>query len=131
MNRSVLVGALVVAFGCGIGAGLAVSQEKPKIKELVKTDLTGIEGKEIIVAEVDAPPHSVTPLHTHPGDEVVYQIEGTVNSAANGKTQERHPGEVSIFKRGVVSGGTVGDEPSRLLAILVVDKGKPVTIPAK
>jgi quercetin dioxygenase-like cupin family protein len=130
MRTDMIVGGLVVAFAGGIGVGLAMSQTPPKVTRLVETDLSGLEGKELVVVEVDAPPRSVTPLHTHPGDEIVYQIEGTVTGVADGKTQERHPGEVSIYRRGVVSGATVGDQPSKLIAVFVVDKGKPLTVPA-
>jgi quercetin dioxygenase-like cupin family protein len=45
---------------------------------LVKTELTATQGKEMIRLLAESPPDSIDSGHNHPGDEVVYILEGSI-----------------------------------------------------
>jgi quercetin dioxygenase-like cupin family protein len=45
---------------------------------LVKTELTATKGKAMVVLLAEPPPDSMGSGHYHPGDEVVYILEGSI-----------------------------------------------------
>lgn len=128
IRKLLKVGGLALAVSAGSVVGIALSADepaKPLIKQLVKADVSGVEGKELLVFEVTAPPGYTFPLHTHPGEEFAYTLEGTLTTTSTGEV--RGPGQSAFYKRGDIGGSVVGDTPAKFLAIFVVDKGKPLT----
>jgi quercetin dioxygenase-like cupin family protein len=99
---------------------------------LRKGDLTGTD-MEIIVSVLEVPPGSSTDRHTHPGEEAVYVLQGATLRWPDGKEVLRPTGEAGIIVRDVPHAGykVVGDKPLKLLTVHIVDKGKPMTVPAK
>ena len=81
---------LAIAFSVGALAGVLGSraldaQEPPaKVAELLRTDLAGMEGKEVIVQLLGAIPGAGTGKHYHPGHEVAYILEGSAAFQAEG-----------------------------------------------
>jgi quercetin dioxygenase-like cupin family protein len=100
--------------------------------ELKRGDLTGTS-MEIIIAVLEVPPGSSIEQHTHPGEEAVYVLDGASLQFPDGKELSRPPGQAGINVRDVPHAGykVVGDKPLRLLTVHIVDKGKPMTVPAK
>jgi quercetin dioxygenase-like cupin family protein len=100
--------------------------------ELKRGDLTGTN-MEIIIAVLEVPPGSSIEQHTHPGEEAVYVLDGATLQFPDGKELSRPPGQAGINVRDVPHAGykVVGDKPLRLLTVHIVDKGKPMTVPAK
>ena len=95
-------------------------------------DLTGTD-KEIIISVLEVPPGSSIDRHTHPGEEAVYVLDGATLQFPDGKEVSRPTGQAGINVRDVPHAGykVVGDKPLKLLTVHIVDKGKPMTVPAK
>jgi quercetin dioxygenase-like cupin family protein len=99
--------------------------------ELKRGDLTGTD-KEIIISVLEVPPGSSIDRHTHPGEEAVYVLEGATLQFPDGKEVVRPAGQAGINVRDIPHAGykVVGDKTLKLLTVHIVDKGKPVTVPA-
>ncbi|WOH67987.1 cupin domain-containing protein [Bradyrhizobium sp. BWA-3-5] len=106
--------------------------QTPTRTELKRADLTGTN-MEIIVVVVDVPPGAVLPRHTHPGEEVVYVLDGATVAPSDGKEIPFPTGAALINTRDVPHAGIkiVGDKSLKMLNVFVVDKGKPMTVPAQ
>jgi quercetin dioxygenase-like cupin family protein len=100
--------------------------------ELKRADLTGTN-MEIIISVLEVPPGSSIDRHTHPGEEAVYVLDGATLKFPDGKEVSRPTGQAGINVRDVPHAGytVVGDKPLKLLTVHIVDKGKPMTVPAK
>jgi quercetin dioxygenase-like cupin family protein len=99
---------------------------------LKRGDLTGTD-MEIIISVLEVPPGTSIDRHTHPGEEAVYVLDGASLQWPDGKEVSRPTGEAGINVRDVPHAGykVVGDKPLKLLTVHIVDKGKPMTVPAK
>jgi quercetin dioxygenase-like cupin family protein len=107
----------------------AFAQNRTVLKQ---ADLTGTN-MEIIIAVLEVPPGASIEKHTHPGEEAVYVLEGATLQTPDGKEVARPAGQAGVNVRDVPHGGykVVGDKPLKLLTVHIVDKGKPMTVPAK
>lgn len=99
--------------------------------ELKRADLTGTD-KEIIIAILEVPPGSKIDRHRHPGEEAVYVLEGATLQMPDGKEVTRPAGQAGVNVRDVPHAGykVIGDKTLKLLTAHIVDKGKPMTVPA-
>ena len=99
---------------------------------LKQADLTGTN-MEIIIAVLEVPPGTTIERHTHPGEEAVYVLEGATLQMPDGTEVARPAGQAGVNVRDVPHAGykVVGDKPLRLLTVHIVDKDKPMTVPAK
>ncbi|SHJ31659.1 Cupin domain-containing protein [Bradyrhizobium lablabi] len=124
------------ALGALVGVSLLVSAtshaQSSKRTELTKGDLTGTN-MEIVVGTVEVPPGASGVLHTHPGDEAYYIIDGATALLPDGKQINFEPGVARINVRDVPHGAfqVIGDKTLKLLTVHIVDKGKPMTVPVK
>ena len=71
--------------GSGLALNLALAQQ-PGIKrtDLQRHDLS-IPGREVVQVRVDLAPGVSFPKHTHPGEEIIYVLEGSLEYAVEGK----------------------------------------------
>jgi quercetin dioxygenase-like cupin family protein len=134
MNRSKLV---PVAVAVVVAALLAVcaAQQVGEIKRnvLTKQDLSSVPGHEGVVAQVEFAPGAREARHTHPGEVLGYVEEGSIVLNVEGKPATTlKPGESFFIPAGAVHWGeNTGNTPCKVLATFVVEKGKPLTSPAK
>jgi quercetin dioxygenase-like cupin family protein len=105
--------------------------DEPKRTVLKRADLTGTN-IEIIVSTLEVPPGNTIAKHTHPGEEAVYVLEGATLQFPDGREVTRPAGEAGVNIRDVPHAGykVVGDKTLKLLTVHIVDKGKPMTVPA-
>ena len=75
-NRIMTVAVLIAASGLTLPAARA-QQAGVKRTELQRHDLS-MSGREVIQVRVDLAPGVEFPSHTHPGEEIIYVIEGTL-----------------------------------------------------
>jgi quercetin dioxygenase-like cupin family protein len=70
----------------------------------------------------------VSPRHTHPGEEIIYVIEGTLEYQIEGQlTATVKAGEVLVVPAGRIhSVKNIGSGNGAELATYVVEKGKPL-----
>lgn len=123
----------LVAIGCFmVFASTSAQSQSSKRTELTRGDLTGTN-MEIIVSTVEVPPGASGVLHTHPGEEAYYVIDGATALLPDGKQITFEPGKAKINARGVPHGAftIIGDKTLKLLTVHIVDKGKPMTLPVK
>jgi quercetin dioxygenase-like cupin family protein len=119
---------------CGALALQLASAQQPGVKrtELQRHDLS-IPGREVIQVRVEMDAGAGLPMHTHPGEEIAYVLEGTWQFEIEGKgALTLEAGDVSFVPAGVKhSAKNVGSSKGAVLATYVVEKGKPLVVPAK
>jgi quercetin dioxygenase-like cupin family protein len=127
MTRS----AVFLAF-IGLLASTTAFAQSSKRTELAKGDLTG-KDMDIIVSTVEVPPGASGVMHTHPGEEAYYVIDGATATLPDGKQITFEPGVAKINVRGMPHGAftVTGDKTLKLLTVHIVDKGKPMTTMVK
>ena|SRR5687767_13235313 len=97
--------------------------------ELQRHDL-GITGREVVQARIELDPGVAFGKHWHPGEEIVYVLEGSLVYELEGRQPIRvDAGEVLFIPtRTVHSAKNVGRVIGAELATYVVDKGKPLVV---
>jgi len=123
--RTIAVAALIAA--SGLALQLAQAQEAgTKRTDLQRHDLSA-PGREVIQVRVDFDPGYVAPMHTHPGEEIIYVIEGTLEYEIGGKLARVKAGDVLFVAAGTPHlARNVGSTNGAELATYVVEKGKPL-----
>ena len=125
---------LAIGMLAGAGGMHVLEAQTPSVKRipLTKVDLTGVEGKEIYVTMLEAQPGSGFPAHIHYGDEIVYLIEGSMEGVIEESPKPLKDGEVlHIPREKVHSAKVTGSTVAKVLAVHIVDKGKPLAEPVK
>ena len=93
--------------------------------DLQRHDLSAA-GWESLQALVSFAPGSSFPRHKHPGEEIIYVTQGTIEYEVAGKPVVVRAGEVLFIPNGVVHAArNPGTEPAAELATYVVRKGQP------
>ena len=95
-------------------------------KELQRHDLS-IPGREMIQVRVEFKQGTSFPKHTHPGEEIIYVLEGTLEYTVGDQPPVTlKPGDVLFIPTGTVhSVKTIGNTNGAELATYIVEKGKP------
>ena len=122
-----------VAFGLAVGLA-AASAQQPAVKRTVlqQHDLS-VAGREAVTARAEIPPNGATGRHSHPGEEIGYVLEGTVTLEIDGQPAKTlKAGDAFIIPAGTVHNGMNKTSANvTVLANYIVEKGKPLTTPAK
>ena len=125
MKKILIMAVLIV--GSGLALYVARAQQ-PGIKrtDLQRHDLSA-PGREAVQVRVDIDPGVAFGRHTHPGEEIIYVLEGTLEYQIDGKPVTVKPGDVLFVPAGTVhSVKNVGTSNAAELATYVVEKGKPL-----
>ena len=95
--------------------------------DLQRHDLS-VPGREAVQVRVDFEPGAAFGAHTHPGEEIIYVLEGALEYVVEGKPPVTlHAGEVLFIPAGTVHAAkNVGSGPAKELATYIVEKGKPL-----
>ena len=122
---------LVVLWSLLLAPSAFPQTAEPNRIVLKTADLTGTD-KEIIIAVLEVPPGVTIARHTHPGEEATYVLEGAKLQMPDGKEIDRPVGQAGVNVRDVPHAGykVVGDKALKILTVHIVDKGKPMTVPA-
>ena len=73
-------------------------QAGTKRTDLQRHDLSA-PGREVVQVRVDFDPGYVAPRHTHPGEEIIYVIEGSLEYEIDGKLAKVKAGDVLFPSR--------------------------------
>jgi quercetin dioxygenase-like cupin family protein len=128
MKTTLIVGIGMLIVGSGLARGVAQSQQTgSKRTDLQRRDLS-VPGREVVQVRVDFDPGYVSPKHTHPGEEIIYVLEGTLEYQIEGQpTATVKPGDVLFVPAGAVHWATnVGSDNGAEIATYIVEKGKPL-----
>jgi quercetin dioxygenase-like cupin family protein len=95
--------------------------------DLQRHDLSA-QGREVIQARVEIDPGVTSPRHTHPGEEIIYVLEGLLEYQVEGKPPVTlKAGDVLFIPAGTIHAAkNVGSGNAAELATYVVEKGKPL-----
>jgi quercetin dioxygenase-like cupin family protein len=117
--------ALILATG---PAAIVVQAQQPGITrtDLQRHDL-GVPGFEAIQVRVGFAPGAAFGRHTHPGEEIIYVLEGTLEYEVEGKPAATlKAGDVLFIPAGTIHAAkNVGSGNAAELATYVLEKGKP------
>jgi quercetin dioxygenase-like cupin family protein len=119
------------------GLALHMAQAQALAPGITRTDLQrhdlSVTGREVVQVRVDFAPGVVAPAHNHPGEEIVYAIEGLLEYRLEGKPPVTlKAGEVLFIPAGTIHEvKNVGSGNAAELATYVVEKGKPLVVLAK
>ena len=114
------------------GSALAPHAAQAQQAGIKRTDLQrhdlSVPGREAVQVRVDIDPGVAFGKHTHPGEEIIYVIEGTLEYEIEGKPPVTlKAGDVLFIPAGTIHsaknpGSGIGSE----LATYIVEKGKPL-----
>ena len=128
LSRIVSIAGLVAL----VAAGATLAQA-PGIKRTVlqRTDLGN--GMEVMMGVAEIAPGASAGRHSHFGIETGYVLAGQSSLEIEGETPRLlNAGDSFLIPSGKVHDAkTVGDVPAKVLAVWVVEKGKPLGTPAK
>jgi quercetin dioxygenase-like cupin family protein len=95
--------------------------------DLQQQDLS-VPGREMVQSRVDIGPEAPLVKHTHPGEEIIYVLEGSLEYQIEGQPPKTfHAGDALTVPAGVIHAvRNVGSGNAAELATYVVEKGKPL-----
>ncbi len=121
---------LALIFGSSLALHLAPAQQRGvRRTDLQRHDL-GVPGREVIQVRVELDPGVAFGRHWHPGEEIVYVLEGSLEYQVEGKRPVTLRGGDVLFipARTIHAAKNVGRGNGAELATYVVDKGKPLVV---
>ena len=116
-----------------LGGAVALSAQAPRPPGSTRTDLQrhdlSLAGREVLQARVDFAPGASFPAHRHPGEEIIYVLEGRLEYEVEGQPPVTlKAGDVLFVPAGAFhSARNVGTTQGSELATYVLEKGKPLT----
>jgi quercetin dioxygenase-like cupin family protein len=124
--------ALVVLIVASVVTLHAVQAHQPGTKrtELQRRDLS-VPGREVLQVRVDLDAGVTFPMHSHPGEEIIYVLEGVWEYQVENKgAMTLKAGDVLFIPAGVKHGAkNIGSGKGSELATYIVEKGKPLITP--
>jgi quercetin dioxygenase-like cupin family protein len=133
MNTSRMMVVAMLIAGSSLAA-LVTNAQQPGItrSDVVRHDL-GVAGREVIQVRVDFAKGVAFGRHSHPGAEVAYVLEGTLEYQFEGKSPVTlKAGEALFIPAGTIHAAkNVGTGNAAELATYIVEKGKPLVVLAK
>jgi len=131
MMRVMALATLIV--GGGLGLHMAMAQQSGVNRtELQRHDLS-VSGREVIQTRVELAPGVEFPRHWHPGEEIIYMLEGSLEYQIEGKPWVTlKTGDVLFIPaRTIHAARNVSRASGAELATYVVEKGKPLVVVVK
>ena len=116
---------------------LALPAAQAQPSGITRTDLQrhdlSAEGREVVQVRVDFAPGAAFGRHSHPGEEIINVLEGTLEYEVEGKPPVTlKAGDVLFIPAGTVHAArNVGSVTGSELATYILEKGKPVLTLAK
>lgn len=114
-----------------VAAGSLALASPPEIRrtEIVRHDI-GASGREAIQVRVEFAPGARFPQHTHPGEEIAYVLEGTLEYQLDGSPPiTLNVGDAVFIPEGTPhTASNAGTGKAIELATYMVEKGKPLVV---
>ena len=134
MSRK-MIGAIAASALLALGGGVALygQDARPGVTraDLQRHDLS-IPGREMVQATITLAPGATAPDHSHPGEEVIYVLEGTFEYRVEGRRVRLGRGGVLFIPAGAIhSARNLGRGNAVELATYIVEKGRPLIVPAR
>ena len=126
-----------IAFGILAVGLLAVpalaDSAPPGIKRTPLQSIDFPEGYKTVTGLAEVAPGHASGMHTHPGIETGYVLDGEVLMIVEGQPDRTlKPGDSFVIPSGAKHDvKSVGSVPAKAVSVFVVDKSKPLASPAK
>lgn len=121
--KTFLVGAAIVA-----SAGAASAQG---IKRTPLQDVKYPAGHHIVTVVAEIGPNQLAGRHTHPGVDTGYVLDGEATLIVEGQPDKvLKAGDSYAVPAGIIHDVKTGDKGLKIMAVYVVEDGKPVATPA-
>lgn len=128
MNKMKIMAIAALIAGNALAAPAALAQQAGVTRtDLQRHDLSA-PGREAVQVRVDLAPGVAFGKHTHPGEEIIYVLEGSLEYQIEGKPPVTlKAGDVLFIPAGTVHAArNVGNVTGSELATYIVEKGKPL-----
>ncbi|EGP06944.1 hypothetical protein CSIRO_3675 [Bradyrhizobiaceae bacterium SG-6C] len=130
MLKKIILGLTVVAFA-GIGTALAQAPAPGGIKRTPLQKVEFPKGYNIVTVIAEIPANTLAGRHTHPGVDTGYVLEGDATLIVEGKPdQALKAGDSYAVPAGIPHDVKTGAKGLKIMAVYVVEEGKPVATPA-
>jgi len=122
-----------LAFGAAFAAPATLAQQSGITRDDLQRNDLSVPGREAVQVLVSFAPGAAAPNHHHPGEEIVYVIEGSLEYRLEGRPPAiLKAGDVLFIPYGINHQvANVGSGKAAELATYIVEKGKPLVMPAK
>ncbi len=126
-------GAVVAGATIGIGVDRVALARQEGVKRtiLTRTDAPAGPGYEAVMAVAEIAPGARIGKHRHSGVELAFVLDGSVTVERDGQPGTTLKSGEPIVNIGPHDAVNTGKVPARLLAVYVVEKGKPLAEPVK
>ena len=116
-------------------AGSVPAQDAPITRrEILKTELQGLQGMDGIMYVTDIAPGAAAPRHSHPGYEFNYVLKGALTFEIDGEQPKTiSAGQATFTPRGHIHKVTnaSSSEPAQIVVVLIHEEGQPLAVNAK
>jgi quercetin dioxygenase-like cupin family protein len=121
-----------LALAAALASGTTLAQA-PGVKRTLLQRIDIGNNQELILGIAEIAPGGAVGRHTHFGIETGYVLAGSSSFEVDGEAARNlKAGDSYVVANGKVHDAkTVGDVPAKVLAVYVVEKGKPLATPAK
>ncbi len=131
-NASMKMSRVIAIMALMVGSVLSLHTTQAQQTGIKRTDLQrhdlSAPGREAVQVRVDIEPGMAFGRHTHPGEEIIYVLNGTFEYEIEGKPPATlKAGDVLFIPAGTIHAAkNVGSDTASELATYVVEKGKPL-----
>jgi quercetin dioxygenase-like cupin family protein len=122
-----------LAVAAALGGATLYAQQPGFTRKMLQDQNLSVNDRHAVQVVAEFTPGGVAGKHTHPGEELGYVMEGTLQLEVQGQPPRTvKAGESFFVPAGTVHDGkNIGSGPAKVLATYIVEKGKPVASPAK
>jgi quercetin dioxygenase-like cupin family protein len=120
----------IIALGLAVVALLA--QTPGLQRTIVQRADVSVPGREAVIAHVEIAPGAAAGRHTHPGEEISYIVEGEGELLIEGQPARKlKAGDGFVVPAGLKHDArNTGTQTLKVVAVYLVEKGKPLATPA-
>jgi quercetin dioxygenase-like cupin family protein len=132
MKKIAATVALLLFASMGAASSPAFAEEPLRRTDLIKNEID-IPGHKVEQVRVDFLPGVLAARHSHPGEEIAYVIEGTLEYILDGRAPVTLSAGQSLFIPTAVvhSARNVGSGKASELATYIVEDGKTLVVPSE
>lgn len=136
MKKEIAFCAAAAVVGVALGNGVFAAQPAAQTQGITRTvlqthDVPGTS-YEAVQGIAEIAPNVPFPRHTHPGVEISYILQGTLVLDIQGEPEQTIPaGKTCWIPAGAAHTGHAGPQGAKILAMWIVEKGKPLASAAK
>jgi quercetin dioxygenase-like cupin family protein len=133
MKTTRIMAVAVLIVGIGLALHVARAQQPGTNRTGLQRHDLSVPGREVVQARVDFDRGAAFGKHTHPGEDIIYVLEGSLEYQVEGKPpMTLKAGDVLLIPAGTIHAAkNVGSGTAKELATYVVEKGKPLVVMVK